>query len=273
LKERGIHKDLFTLEHGIAKTLEALNLSLDDLDLKGCTLVYRRRAIDMPLSPMQTDTPEKLQKAQMVRQKILDNFQRKYLFNFVPCLMPVEALSGNGRLQGIKFQQTKIEQGKAVPVEGSFKEIKTPLVISSIGSIPEMIDGVPADRGIFKISDPNSCQIDGFDHVFAIGNAVTGKGNIVESVKHSREISTEIGENFLEWQHNDYQNWHRETAKKVDEDLNEIIETLKNTRGISDEKLTSILGRVLKFQAKAGYNGKYSDWVKNYIPVRMEDAI
>ena len=273
LRKRGIDHDLFMLEHGIRKVLEEHNLGLEDLGLKGCTLFYRRRAMDMPLSPMPTDTREKLEKAQVVRQKILDNFQRKYLFKFEPCCTPVEMITDHGELKGIKFQRTKVEKYGVAPLPGQYLEIETPLVIASIGSIPEMIEGIPNDRDVYRISNPDSCQIDGFNHVFAIGNAVTGKGNILESIKHSREISSEIGENFLEWQHQDYQNWHRQTTVKVDADVEKIINRIQKLKAITDEQYVSIMEKVLLLQRKAGYNGVYKEWIQANIPVRLEDIL
>ena len=156
LKDQGIETNLFELDHGINKVLDKHGLTLNDLNIKGCTLYYRRRAIDMPLSPMPTDTPEQLQKAQMVRQKILDNFQRKYLFKFEPCCIPIGQISDGDRLDSIKFQRTKIENGRVMPIEHDFIDVHTPMVISSIGSIQEMIKGIPADGSIVKITDPES---------------------------------------------------------------------------------------------------------------------
>ena len=238
LKERGIDENMFTLEHGIHKVLDKHNLSMEDLGLKGCTLYYRRRAIDMPLSPMATDTPEKLEKAQMVRQKILTNFQTKYLFNLEPCSAPVDKIVNNGSLQGIRFQRTKIENNRVVPLD-EFYDKKGSQVISSIGSIPEKIEGIPSEGNVFKISNPESCQIDGFDNVFAIGNAVTGKGNINESVKHGREVSAEIMDSYLAWTQQDYENWHRSTAVKVNRDIAKIVEVVEKA---ADGALEEFLG-------------------------------
>lgn len=274
LRQRGIESDLLSLEKkGISQTLESLNLTLDDLVLKGCTLYYRRRGIDMPLSPMPTNTPELLSKAQMVRQKILDNFQKKYLFKFVPCSIPVNKITEGSKIKGIKFQKTRVENNRVIPIEGDFFDVETPLIISSIGSIPEKIEGIPSDGGVFKISNPENCLIDGFDNVFAIGNAVTGKGNINESVKHSREISSGIIENFFEWQHREYQNWHRQTAVKVDRDLGRIIDRIKKQQPIMKSLFHSILDKTKILQQKAGYDGQYEKWVKKNLPVRYEDII
>ena len=272
LRKRDIPTDLFELEKkGIDKTLESLNLTMDDLGLKGCTLYYRRRAIDMPLTPMATDTPQLLAKAQLVRQKILDNFQKKYLFRFVPCCIPVDKTTRGDRLTGITFQKTIFENNRLLPVQGDYLKVETPLVVSSIGSIPEKIEGIPSNGGVFPIPDPETCLIDGFEDVFAIGNAVTGKGNINESVKHSREISSGIIDNFFEWQQQEYQDWHRQTAQNVDHDMDQIITRIKKRPSLTEDQFRSILEKTMALQQKAGYDGNYENWIKKNVPIRYEE--
>ena len=124
------------------------------------------------------------------------------------------------------------------------------MIISSIGSVPEIIEGVPADGSVFKISTPDSCQIDGYDNVFAIGNAVTGKGNINESIKHGREISLEIMDEYLEWQMEDYEKWHRQTAVKVYRDIAKIVEVIEKKQFMSDEEILPASYQKLKPCAK-----------------------
>ena len=225
----------------------------------------------MPLSPMPTDTPEKLEKARNVRKKILDNFQRKYLFGFVPNSTPVDKIIRDVRLKGIKFQKTQIEGDKVSPISDEYFDVETPLVISSIGSIPEKIEGLPWEGQVFKITDPKTCLIEGYDNVFAIGNAVTGKGNINESVKHSREISTGIADNFLEWQQDEYENWHRQTVTKVDRDIDQIIGRIESQKGLTENVYDEILEKVGKMQNKAGYDGNYREWIQKHLPVRLEN--
>ncbi len=162
LKERGHEVSLFQLDRSIAKVLESVDLTLEDLGIKGCTIFYSRRIKDMPLSPSATDTPELLAKAQRVREKIFNNYQSKYLFNIEPCHMPVDKIVENGRLQGLVFQQTKIENGRVIPIPRSEKAYRSPLVISSIGSIPEVINGIPMSGQVYKVNWDECCKIEGF---------------------------------------------------------------------------------------------------------------
>ena len=119
LKEKGHEVNMFQLDRSIAKVLDELGYTLEDLGLKGATLYYRRRIKDMPLSPMQADTPEKMAKVKMVQEKILNNYQKKYLFNVKPLHSPVDKIVENGRLVGLVFQQTELVDGRLKAIEGS----------------------------------------------------------------------------------------------------------------------------------------------------------
>ena len=272
LKNKGIDTDVFTLEHGIAAFLEKHNLTLEALGLKGCTLVYRRRDIDMPLTPMTADTEEKVEKARQIRQKVLENFQKKYLFNFEPCSQPKELIIENDQLRGMRFQRTKVDGDNVIIGDETF-EIQSPMIISSIGSIPEQISGIPSINGVFRIKNPQSCQIHGLYNVFAIGNAVTGKGNINESIKHGKEITEMIMESFLDWHQEDYENWHRQTSVKVKEHMNEIIEVIERQKFLPDTVIQSILTKIESLQEKAGYTGDFEKWIKDHTPPRLENMI
>ncbi len=273
LAERGHSVDMFTLDRSIKKVLDELGLTLDDLGLKGCTLFYRRRAEDMPLSPIQAKTPEQKIKAQAVSKKILDNFLGKYLFKFEANQMPVGKVIEGDRLGGMVFRKTRIEDGLVVPVPDSDREFRSPLVVSSIGSLPEIIDGIPVDGQVFKISNFKTCRVDGFDHVFALGNAVTGRGNINESMKHGREISLEVMDHQLDWLEEDFKTSLREAENHIDEEVGRIIEMIEKRKPMPEEVIGSIDDRIKELQEKAGYNGDFADWVKQNLPRRLEDLI
>jgi len=226
----------------------------------------------MPLTPMPTDTEEKLEKARLVRQKVLENFQKKYLFRFEGCCIPNELIVQDDEMHGVKFQRTKIEDDRVVPLEQTL-EVRSPMLVSSIGSIPEQIPGLPTENGVFKIKNPQSCQIHGLYNVFAIGNAVTGKGNINESVRHGREITEMIMDSFLDWHQDDYENWHRQTSVKVKQHMNEIIEVIERQKFLPDTVVQNILENVDALQVKAGYDGDFEKWVKAHTPPRLENML
>lgn len=273
LAERGIKVNMFDLERGISKVLESHNLTLDDLDLKGCTIVYRRRVKDMPLFPGETDTPEQLEKAQMVREKVLNNAMEKFLFNVMPCDLPVDKIVENGRLSGLVLRETRIENGRVVEVPGSDRQVHAPLVLSSIGSIPEPIPGLPMRGQVFDVEDGQCCKLSGFNNVFALGNAVTGRGNIKESMEHGRTVAQTIASNYLIDPEGNVDEAFRTKEEQVDGAMNDLKNRLSSLTPPNESQRSAIKQRIKLLQNKVGYDGDYASWVAKHRPVRLEELL
>lgn len=272
LIKRGHQVDMFTLDRGIHKVLDDLGYTLQDLGLKGCTLFYRRRDIDMPLSPLPTDTEEQLEKAQGVRKKIMDNFLKKYLFRFEPCWAPVDKVVAKDQLHGMVFQKTKIENGKVVSID-EFEDFTTPLVISSIGSLPEKIPGIPDRGSTFAVDEDDCCKLQGFNNVFALGNAVTGRGNIKESMIHGKEIALGVMDHHLDWQEDDYENWLRASEKTVDNQVSNIAGQIASQQFLPPELVSNIEAKITDLQNQSGYTGSFMTWVAKNLPQRLEEQL
>jgi NADPH-dependent glutamate synthase beta subunit-like oxidoreductase len=275
LKARGIEPDLLTLEQkSISAVLNEHDLTLSDLGLKGCTLFYRRRIIDMPLAQMPPEaTPERKQKVYQSREKILRNFQKKYLFRFQECRAPSGLIVENGRLAGLKFKETEIRDGKLVIKEDTEHEARSPLVVSSIGSIPEPISGIAMNRELYEICDPDSGQLKQFEHVFALGNVVTGKGNIKSSLTHGRQVSDHVMDYFLAWRAEDYQELLDRGALDAKLKVDKISDFLASKRLLSAEEIRSIFEKIQACQKRVNYRGNYQDWIKKQAVERITDVI
>jgi ferredoxin/flavodoxin---NADP+ reductase len=273
LAVRGIEVNMFDLERGITKVLETHNLTLDDLGVKGCTLVYRRRVKDMPLFPGDTDTPEQLAKAEIVREKVLMNAQSKFLFHMLPCHVPVDKIVENGRLAGLVLREAKVENGRVTEIPGTEKEFRSPLVISSIGSIPEPIPGIPMKGQTFEVENDECCRLKGYPNVFALGNAVTGRGNIKESMEHGRLISESIAEHYLITPENNVSSQLREKEAAISSNISTLLERLDSLTPPSSEQEAAIFQKIKSLHEQAGYNGGFHDWIKAHLPVRLEAMV
>jgi ferredoxin--NADP+ reductase len=233
LKARGLPGEMLELEQkGIKRSLDALGLTMADLGVKGCILYYRRRVEDMPLAePPDNPTPEQMAKVGMVRRKLLQNFLDKYLFTFHERHVPVGFIAEGDRLVGLKFAETEVKDGKAVIKPGTEKEVRAPLVISSVGSIPEPIQGIEMKGELYRIRDEDTGEVEGLPGVFALGNAVTGKGNILLSMKHGRLVA----------QH--------------------VLKYLAGQPDLQLSQIAAIEAKVKALQDRVGYSGNYREWI------------
>ncbi len=274
LAEREIRVNMFDLERGISTVLETLGLTLADLGLQGCTLVYRRRIGDMPLFPGNTDTPAQQAKAEAVREKVLRTAQARFLFKVLPCMVPVDKLVSAGRLAGLVLRRTVVDgRGKVTEVPGTDEPFRTPLVISSIGSVPDPLPGVPMVGQTFAVEAEACCRIQGFRHVFALGNAVTGRGNIKESLAHGREVSTAIARDYLAAPEENVRGQFREREQLAADASRRLVESLSGLPPTTPEQAAAIYGKVRERQRLVGYDGDYRQWVATHLPVRLEQLL
>jgi NADPH-dependent glutamate synthase beta subunit-like oxidoreductase len=241
LRERGIEVGMVELEvKGIPKILAGHGLAFEDLGLAGCTLYYRRRAEDMPLVEIpEGATPERAAKVLTSRAKLLEKAVEKYRFKVEPLCMPDGLIVEGDRLAGLRFRRTIADAGKIIPTDATF-EARGPYVISSIGSIPEPIEGIESKGELFRFTDWELGRLDGYPNVFSAGNVVTGKGNIVASRKHAAAVAARVAE---------------EIAKLP---------------VASDAALERAQARVRERQRAVGYTGDYASWMAKVTPPDLE---
>jgi ferredoxin/flavodoxin---NADP+ reductase len=239
LAARGIAQDLLTMEaKGIPETLAMHGLTYEQLGLRGCTLVYRRRVEDMPLTePPAAGKADDPTRAATVRRKIFDKAQSKFLFNVEQLTMPIGLVVEGDRLVGLRFARTQIAaDGRAALVPGDEFELRSPMIVSSIGSIPEPIPGLAMHGELLRIEDHERGKIADFEHVFGCGNVITGKGNLVASRRHSAQVAGHLVQRF-------------------------------NGDAGASERTTALLERVRERQRTVGFDGDYRAWIDRVRPI------
>ena len=221
--------DIIEMEHkGIPKYLEQYDLKYEDLGIKGTTLVYRRNVENMPLTTIPEDAaPEMVDKRKLARRKILNNTLDKFLFKVAECTQPVGLSYEDNMLNGIEVVENEIIDGKLIAKENSNKILHGNTFISSIGSLPEPIQGIPMDGSTYNIIDEDSGKFDELDKVHGMGNAITGKGNI----KASRVSAKTVGDLTID------------LINDIDKDLIDNIDS-----------------KVKEWQSKSSYDGNYFEW-------------
>jgi len=271
LAERGIDEDMLKLEQeGIPAVLDEHGFTWDDLGLRGATLIYRRRIEDMPLAEIPDDADEtRRQKVEATRRRILDKARQKYLFSVVALRLPVAAITEGDRLVGLRLQRTRLENGQAVAIEGAFEDMRAPLVVSSIGSIPEPLEGVEQDGHLYRWADPDLGRLGGYDSVFSTGNVVTGKGNIVASRKHSVRVTSHVIESYLglgNGRHEGEEALLVATTRETDAATDQLMATLSHKPPLAAEAVDALLARVHARREAVGFTTSYHEWLERVTP-------
>jgi NADPH-dependent glutamate synthase beta subunit-like oxidoreductase len=244
LAERGIEQDLIELEvKGIPKTLEAHGLRWDELGIQGCTLYYRRRPEDMPLVDLPDGANDKVrERVAGARKRVLDKAMEKYLFEMQSQHVPVDLIVEGDRLVGLVFARTLVKDGRVERTDETV-EVRGPQVISSIGSVPEALDGIPMKGELYAFDDWETGRIHEYPTLFSVGNVVTGKGNIVASRKHARGVSQQMLDEYFR-----------------------LADAVKALDPLPEGKRDEILARVRVHQERAGYAGDYKAWIESVTP-------
>ena len=276
LKARGIAVTMHKLEKkGVPAICKVHGIDPQELGIKGCLLIYRRRQQDMPLQqPPPNATPEKILRTEGVRQKLLRLAREKFLFRVQDRRLTTGILVENGRLAGLKVVETKVEGRKATPIPGTEQQLRTSLVISSIGSVPEMIPGIISKGEYYDWKDWEMPQYAGNERLFGVGNVVTGQGNIRVSLVHSKKVTERLLAEYMGVAEGDGQRDLSELSAAVKgrgvAQAEAVLTKISALPKLSEKELGALEERVRAAQAKVGYIGDYNAWIAKVTPPDLE---
>src|SRR5271168_3200605 len=264
LRARGLQTSMRELEKGIPEVCKAHGIKPEELGVKGCLLIYRRREQDMPMAqPPDNATPEQAAKTEMVRQKMLRLAQGKYLFRVQDRRLTTGIIVENGRLAGLKVVETKIEGRKAEPIPGSEQELRAPLVVSSIGSVPEKLSGINMSGEYYTFSDDDLPRYADTRHIFGVGNVVTGQGNIRVSLIHSQKVTKQlIGEHMSDDTEQESGTKSSASAESSAAGRARAVEhSLHTLPALSPDQIAALERRIRSRQEQVGYTSDYDSWI------------
>jgi ferredoxin/flavodoxin---NADP+ reductase len=267
LRKRGVEVDLVEMEHdGITLALLRHRIDPASLGVKGCTLYYRRRMRDMPLAFPRDATPEEIARTEGVREKMVSVLMQRFRVNVKDCSVPVAPIVEGGRMVGLTFRKSEVKDGKAVEIEGSDFEARSELIVSSIGSVPEFIDGVPTRGELYHFSNHETGMLTGLPGVFGLGNVLTGKGNIKESRANAKDISDRLLRDHLgltNGQTSELLAGAHEAGRAQGGAL--AANALRRPKVPSD-KMRTIAAALAQRWKVTGYDGNYSSWIEHHKP-------
>jgi ferredoxin/flavodoxin---NADP+ reductase len=261
---------------GVRAVCKMHGITPEDLGVKGCLLIYRRRGQDMPLAqPPENATLDQIAKTEAIRQKMLRLAQEKYLF----CVQDRRVATGlvveDGRLVGLNVAETTVKGRRAEPVAGSEYQLRAPMVISSIGSVPEKIPGIAMKNEYYDFNHEALLRYGESDHVFGVGNVVTGQGNIRSSLLHSREVATKLIENYIGVADEGTApaRFYAGAEARGTAQALAVRDRVQVVRSLSYHEVAAIEQRIRACQEQVGYTGDYDSWIASVTPSIAADHV
>jgi NADPH-dependent glutamate synthase beta subunit-like oxidoreductase len=267
LANRGIRVSIVELEHaGIPKTLADHKLTKEELGIQGATLYYRRRVRDMPIAFPKDESPEQRAKTEVVREKMVNILAQKYLVRVADCHAATAPIIEGDRLVGLRFRKTEQRDGKLVEVPGSETDVRAPLIVSSIGSVPEPMPGVPTKGELYDYTDWNTGALRGLRGVYGLGNVLTGKGNIKDSRDNARDVSQRTLEGYLGIGSMPPENVLDETHEQRRAAAERVIEDALRITPARPADIRGLIERMAARWREVGYSGDYKAWIAAHPP-------
>ncbi len=170
---------------------------------------------------------------------------------------------------GLKLAETRVEGGKAEPVPGSEHELRAPLVVSSIGSVPEKLSGINMNGEYYTFAGKDVPRYTTMDRVFGVGNVVTGQGNIRVSLVHSQKVTKRV----VDCMKCDDGNAAAATAsaeQQVASAMDAIGKQMEVIPPLSEDQMAEVERQVHVLQQKAGFTSDYDSWIAKVTPPDLE---
>src|ERR1700740_2431609 len=270
LEARGIHTSMHELEKGVPEVCKQHGIKPEELGVRGCLLIYRRREQDMPLAqPPDNATPEQVAKTEQVRQKMLRLAQGKYLFRVQDRRLTTGIIAENGRMAGLKVVETKIEGRKAEPIPGSEHELRAPVGVSCIGSVPEKLSGINMNGEYYTFAGKDVPRYTAMDRVFGVGNVVTGQGNIRVSLVHSQKVTKRLVD-CMKRDDSAAAAAAGNAEQQVSTAMDAIGKQIELIPRLSDSQMAEVERQIHLLQQKAGLPSDYDSWIAKGTPPDLE---
>lgn len=144
-------------------------------------VAYRRSREEMPASQEEIEAAER------------EGVQIQYL------MAPTRILIDRNRVSGIEFLRMELgspdETGRKRPVvvEGSAFSLEADVVIPAVGQRPALFflkEESLSEQGVIRCDEKG--QVEGYEGVFATGDAVTGPSTVVEAIASGKAVALKV---------------------------------------------------------------------------------
>jgi hypothetical protein len=182
--------------------------------------------------------------------------------------VPTGLIVNDGKLTGLQMTHTEVIEGKARKLAGTEYQVLGPMTISSIGSIPESMPGIPQAGEVYRYANPAiGLVLEGRTAVYAAGNVLTGKGNIKDSLVSGTEVGSHVAEQYLGLADDSrpFELTERERSE-VAAEAKVIAADVEHRKPLSLDAMKHLREVVRERQAAVGYDGNYREWIKRMTP-------
>jgi hypothetical protein len=115
------------------------------------------------------------------------------------------------------------------------------------------------DGEFYRWHSPHTGSVWDLPGVYCVGNAITGKGNIKDSLKNAKRLGNVIL-GGMTGSEIDYEKLFLVKREEAREHVAEFLEYLKKMPPTTEAEHQSILARVEALRSKHQYNGDYMAW-------------
>ncbi len=276
LREHGIDASMYELEHeGIPAFCRRHGIAdPHELGVEDSWLVYRRRVEDMPLASAPPGaTAEQLSKIEFVRRKMLTKAQEKFLFHMRAQAIPAALIIDDEHVAGVRFMETSADSGSFVAHADRTFELRSPLVVSAIGSLPEPIPGIAMRGTFYDYTNWDTGAYGPVPGVFGVGNVVTGRGNIKASEHHAKDVAHHLVAHYLGVQDGGAARsiaaLSDVAARDAEAAAAQVLSRLESRRPLTAADADALLTRARDRQAVVGYD-TYASWMARVSPPDAE---
>jgi hypothetical protein len=211
-------------------------------------------------------TAAQIAKTEAVREKMVGILADKFRIRVQDCRVPVALLVEDDHLVGLKMRTTEVRDGRAMQIDGSDEDVRSKLIVSSIGSVPERVEGIPTRGELYDYASWDTGAVTGLPGVFGLGNVLTGKGNIRESRSNAQEISAQVIAEYLgltDARDADPMAGGHSAARERGA---AIAESAIRRAKVSPDKLKALAAIIEARWDATGYDGDYASWIAAHPP-------
>jgi len=124
----------------------------------------------------------------------------------------------------------------------------------------------------YTFSDEELPRYSSEEHVFGVGNVVTGQGNIHVSLVHSQKVTKHLVDTYMSGDDGDA----RVSASFVPAEARAagqaraVEEKLRTLPALSSEQIQRLEQRIRERQKQVGYTSDYDSWIAKVTPPDLE---